>query len=94
MDRRGLSDLSRRQALAGAGGAPRGRGTDGDHGGGGHWDNDEGDKPVSCGGTKGEGWELKTGTNHNQHLVAINPDGSGTRFGTVLVQIHGKKGTL
>ena len=70
------------------------RGTGGDHGGGGHWDNDEGDKPVSCGGTKGEGWELKTGTNHNQHLVAINPDGSGTRFGTVLVQIHGKEGTL
>ena len=71
------------------------RGSGGDHGGAdGHWDDNEGDKPVSCGDAKGEGWELKTGTNHNQHLVAIKPDGSGTRFGTVLVQIHGKEGTL
>ena len=69
-------------------------GSGGDHGADGHWDNDEGDKPVSCGDTKGDGWELKTGTNHNQHLVTVKPDGSGTRFGTVLVQIHGKEGTL
>jgi hypothetical protein len=55
---------------------------------------DKGDKPVTCGDTKGDGWELKTGSEHNQHLVAIKPDGSGTRFGTVLVQIHGKEGTL
>jgi len=71
------------------------RGTGGDHGADGQWNNnDEGDKPVTCGNTKGDGWELKVGTNHNQHLVAIKPDGSGTRFGTVLVQIHGKEGTL
>jgi len=55
---------------------------------------DDLDKPVTCDNTKGKGMELKTGTNGNQHLVAINPDGSGTRFGTVLVQIHGKEGTL
>jgi hypothetical protein len=71
------------------------RGTGGgDHGSKGDWNSDEGDKPVTCGDTHGDGWELKTGTNHNQHLVAIKPDGSGTRFGTVLVQIHGKEGTL
>ncbi len=70
------------------------RGTGGDHGAGGHFDSDEGDKPVSCGDTSGDGWELKTGTNHNQHLVAIKPDGTGTRFGTVFIQIHGKEGTL
>jgi hypothetical protein len=70
------------------------KGTGGDHGANSHMDNDEADKPVTCGDTKGDGWELKTGTNHNQHLVAIRPDGSGTRFGTVLVQIHGKEGTL
>jgi hypothetical protein len=63
----------------------------GDHHG--DWNNDT-DKPVSCGNGKGPGWELKTGTEHNQHLVAINPDGSGTRFGTVLIQIHGKESTL
>lgn len=56
--------------------------------------NDDLDKPVTCNDTKGSGVELKTGTNGNQHLVAIKPDGSGTRFGTVLVQIHGKEGTL
>jgi hypothetical protein len=70
------------------------KGTGGDHGANAKWDNNESDKPVSCGDTSGDGWELKTGTNNNQHLVAIKPDGSGTRFGTVLVQIHGKEGTL
>jgi hypothetical protein len=70
------------------------RGTGGDHGSKGDWSSDDGDKPVSCGDTKGDGWELKTGTEHNQHLVAVRPDGSGTRFGTVFIQIHGKEGTL
>ena len=70
------------------------RGTGGDDNLNGHWNDNEGDKPVSCGNTKGEGWELKTGTNHNQHVVAIKPDGSGTRFGTVLIQMHGKDGAL
>lgn len=70
------------------------KGTGGDHGARTDVNDNDGDKPVSCGDTHGDGWELKTGTNHNQHLVAISPDGSGTRFGTVLVQIHGKEGTL
>jgi len=55
---------------------------------------DDLDKPVNCGDSKGDGWELKTGTNGNQHLVAIQPEGSGTRFGTVYVRIHGKDATL
>jgi hypothetical protein len=70
------------------------RGTGGDHGADSKWNNDGGDKPVTCGDAKGDGWELKVGTDHNQHLVAVKPDGSGTRFGTVLIQIHGKEGTL
>jgi hypothetical protein len=70
----------------------QGTGGNGEHNGG-DWNNER-DKPVSCGKAKGPGWELKTGTEHNQHLVAIEPDGSGTRFGTVLVQIHGKEATL
>jgi len=57
-------------------------------------DDEELSKPVSCRDSKGEGWELKTGTNGNQHVVAIRPDGEGTRFGTVLVQIHGKDNAL
>src|SRR5271169_2896332 len=64
------------------------RGTSGDHGANAKWnDDDELNKPVTCGDTHGDGWELKTGTNGNQHMVAIHPDSSGTRFGTVLVQI-------
>lgn len=54
----------------------------------------KGDEKLSCGDSHGKGWELKVGTTHNQHIVAIEPDGAGTRFGTVLVQIRGKEGTL
>lgn len=54
----------------------------------------DGDAKVSCSGNSGDGWEVKVGTNDNEHLVAIQPDGSGTRFGTVLIQTHGKEGEL
>jgi hypothetical protein len=54
-----------------------------------------GDKKLSCSDTSGDGWEIKTGTGDNEHLVSIEPNGSGTRFGTVLVQTHGgNKDTL
>jgi hypothetical protein len=59
-----------------------------------HMGDDGGDQKLTCKDSKGEGWELKVGTTHNQHLVAVKPDGSGTRFGTVFIQIHGKEGTL
>jgi len=59
-----------------------------------HMGDDEGDQKLTCKDSKGDGWELKVGTTHNQHLVAVKPDGSGTRFGTVFIQIHGKEGTL
>lgn len=49
---------------------------------------------VSCRGNKGDGWEVKVGTNDDQHLVEIQPEGSGTRFGTVYIRTHGKEGTL
>lgn len=52
------------------------------------------DDKLTCKDAHGDGWELKTGTPHNQHIVAIQPDGAGTRFGTVLVQIHGKEGEI
>jgi hypothetical protein len=54
---------------------------------------DEG-KKLTCKDTHGDGWEIKTGTDDNEHLVSIEPNGSGTRFGTVLVRTHGKEGTL
>lgn len=56
-----------------------------------HGDNDD---KLTCKDAHGDGWELKVGTQHNQHIVAIEPHGSETRIGTVLVQIHGKEGTL
>jgi hypothetical protein len=48
------------------------------------------DKKLSCDDTNGDGWEIKTGTGDNEHLVSIQPNGSGTRFGTVYIQTHGK----
>jgi len=52
------------------------------------------DKKLTCSDTKGDGWEIKAGTSDDEHLVSIEPHGSGTRFGTVLVQTHGKQNTL
>ncbi len=58
-----------------------------------HKDDDQ-DKKLSCADASGSGWEIKAGTSDNEHLVSIEPNGSGTRFGTVLVQTHGKQDTL
>jgi hypothetical protein len=56
--------------------------------------NKDSDEKLSCSDTRGDGWEIKTGTSDNQHLVSIEPNGTGTRFGTVLVQTRGKQDTL
>jgi hypothetical protein len=48
------------------------------------------DKKLNCDDTSGDGWEIKTGTGDNEHLVSIEPNGSGTRFGTVYIRTHGK----
>ncbi len=55
-----------------------------------HQKDDAGDGKLSCSDTSGDGWEVKAGTSDNEHLVSIEPNGSGTRFGTVLVQTKGK----
>ena len=70
------------------------RGTSGNDDAGVHLGKDDGDQKLTCGDSKGDGWELKVGTRNNQHLVAVRPDGDGTRFGTVFIQIHGKESTL
>jgi len=56
--------------------------------------NKDEDNTLSCSDSSGSGWEIKAGTSDDEHLVSIKPNGSGTRFGTVLVQTHGKQGTL
>jgi hypothetical protein len=52
------------------------------------------DQKLSCSDSSGDGWEIKAGTSDDQHLVSIEPHGSGTRFGTVFIQTHGKQDTL
>jgi hypothetical protein len=53
----------------------------------------EGAKPVSCRDNgKGDSLELKVGTEENQHIVAVKPDGKGTRFALVYVRTHAGKG--
>lgn len=52
------------------------------------------DQKLSCSDSSGDGWEIKAGTSDDQHLVSIEPHGSGTRFGTVFLQTHGKQDTL
>jgi hypothetical protein len=58
-----------------------------------HKDSDH-DQKLTCSDSSGDGWEIKAGTSDDEHLVSIEPNGSGTRFGTVLVQTHGKQSTL
>jgi hypothetical protein len=70
------------------------RGTSGNDDADVHLGKDDGDQKLTCGDSKGDGWELKVGTRNNQHLVAVRPDGNGTRFGTAFIQIHGKESTL
>jgi hypothetical protein len=46
-------------------------------------------KPVSCRDNgSGDSVEIKVGTEGNQHLVAIKPDGKGARFALVYVRTH------
>jgi len=58
-----------------------------------HGDKDT-DKPVSCGtGNSGDSVELKVGTEGNQHIVSVKPNGKGTRFALVYVRMHTGKDT-
>lgn len=53
-------------------------------------------RPVTCDKTgHGDGLELKVGTEGNQHIVAVKPNGKGTRFALVYVRMHtGKESTI
>lgn len=52
-------------------------------------------KPVSCeGNNQGDVLELKTGTDDNQHIVSIEPEGKGTDFALVYVRTRGKQGEI
>jgi len=53
-------------------------------------------KPVTCENDRsGDAVELKVGTEGNQHLISVKPNGHGTRFALVYVRIHtGKDDTI
>jgi hypothetical protein len=54
---------------------------------------DGGDRPVSCDNDTGSGniVELKTGTEDNQHLVSVEPEGKGSDFALVYIRTRGKR---
>lgn len=58
----------------------------------------ESSKPVACSDQEsGDSVELKVGTEDNQHIVAIKPNGKGTHFALVYVRTrteHGKGDTI
>ena len=52
-------------------------------------------REVRCDGDySGSVVELKVGTEDNQHLVSVEPQGSGTDFALVYIQTRGKEGTI
>jgi hypothetical protein len=55
-------------------------------------DHKDGSRPVSCeGNNSGNVVELKVGTEDNQHLVSVEPEGNGSDFALVYVQTRGKR---
>jgi hypothetical protein len=55
---------------------------------------DNGSHELRCTGTNGSTVELKVGTKENQHIVAVEPDGTGSSFSLVYVRTHGKEADI
>lgn len=55
---------------------------------------DSGSHELTCEGPSGNNIELKVGTKENQHIVAVEPQGSGSSFSLVYVRTHGKDADL
>lgn len=51
---------------------------------------DESSHELTCEGQSGSDVELKVGTQENQHIVAVEPSGSGSSFSLVYVRTHTK----
>lgn len=53
----------------------------------------KGDDPVTCDNTghDAKGVELKVGTQNHQHIVGLKPDGAGTRFALIYVNLRGEE---
>jgi hypothetical protein len=60
-----------------------------------HYSDKHDSDQLKCeGDNNGNTVELKVGTEHNQHVVAITPEGKGSDFALVYVRIRGKEGTI
>ncbi len=51
---------------------------------------EQGPHELSCEGSDGVTVELKVGTKENQHIVAVEPEGAGSKISLVYVRTHGK----
>ena len=51
---------------------------------------DDNSHELTCEGSNGVTVELKVGTKENQHIVAVEPEGSGSKISLVYVRTHGK----
>jgi hypothetical protein len=56
---------------------------------GSHGFNNDSDE-LTCEGQHGNNVELKVGKKHDQHIVAVEPEGKGSSFSLVYVRTHGK----
>lgn len=59
-----------------------------------HSDKNDSDQLKCEGDNSGKTIELKVGTESNQHIVAIDPQGKGSDFALVYVRMRGKEGTI
>ena len=59
-----------------------------------HQDRKESRKLTCDNDDSGKTVELKVGTEDNQHIVAVEPQGKGSSFALVYVQTHGKEGMI
>lgn len=57
-------------------------------------DHEHGSHELTCEGSAGVNVELKVGTKENQHIVAVEPEGSGSSFSLVYVRTHGKEAEI
>jgi hypothetical protein len=49
---------------------------------------------LNCDSSSGNNVELKVGTDENQHIVAVEPEGKGSSFSLVYVRTHGKEADI
>jgi hypothetical protein len=60
-----------------------------------HKDSGNKSKELSCDNVRdGKATELKVGTEENQHIVAIQPEGKGSKFALVYVKVHTNDDTI